>query len=147
MTKRKRPGKTDYDVGYGRPPKENQFKPGKSGNPRGRPKGTRPVGAALHGIFYQKVRVTDGDRARWVPALEVILRRLANDAMRGDRNAIKLSFALLDRYAGSPETTLQLSELLTEDEAILAQYLHTPKKAMSKIPPSPKSKKGSTNES
>jgi hypothetical protein len=31
----------DYQVGYGKPPKHTQFKPGKSGNPQGRPKGTK----------------------------------------------------------------------------------------------------------
>jgi hypothetical protein len=96
----------------------------------------------MHDIFYQKVRVTDGDKARRVPALEVIFRRLANDAMRGDRNAIKLSLVLIERYAGSPEATLQLSELLVEDEAILAQYLPTAKKTAPDTPPSPKRKKG-----
>ena len=30
--------KRAYRVGYGRPPKEYQFKPGQSGNPKGRPK-------------------------------------------------------------------------------------------------------------
>lgn len=29
--------KTD-DVGYGKPPKRTQFKPGQSGNPKGRPR-------------------------------------------------------------------------------------------------------------
>ena len=28
----------DYEVGYKKPPKEHQFKPGISGNPKGRPK-------------------------------------------------------------------------------------------------------------
>ena len=49
MTKTKRSGDTskgqkaggDYAVGYGRPPKATQFKPGRSGNPRGRPKGAK----------------------------------------------------------------------------------------------------------
>ena len=27
-----------YEVGYKRPPREHQFKPGQSGNPKGRPK-------------------------------------------------------------------------------------------------------------
>ena len=31
----------EYDVGYGRPPAHARFKPGKSGNPRGRPTGRK----------------------------------------------------------------------------------------------------------
>ena len=37
----KRTGAGDHEVGYGKPPKGGQFKPGKSGNPSGRPKGAK----------------------------------------------------------------------------------------------------------
>ena len=33
-----KPDSDDYEVGYGKPPKEHQFRPGESGNPRGQPK-------------------------------------------------------------------------------------------------------------
>jgi hypothetical protein len=58
--KRKR---SDYEVGFGRPPKSSQFKPGKSGNPLGRPKGSRPVGAVLQQILGQRIAVTDEARS------------------------------------------------------------------------------------
>jgi Family of unknown function (DUF5681) len=116
----------DYVVGYRSPPKETQFKAGKSGNPRGRPKGSRPVGAVLQDIIRQKVPVTEGGKTRRIPVLEVMLRRLANDAMRSDQRAIKLLLSLVDRYAESPETALQLRQMLAEDEAILSQYLREP---------------------
>lgn len=72
----------DYPVGYGRPPRATQFAPGKSGNPRGRPKGSRTVGAILQDILRQKIAVTENGKTRRLAALEVMLRRLVNDAMR-----------------------------------------------------------------
>src|SRR5450830_246028 len=123
MTNRKRSKPADDIVGYRRPPKATQFKPGESGSPKGRRKGSRPVGAVLQDIIQQKVSVTEGDKTRRIPALEVIIRRLTNDAMRSDPRAIKLLLSLVDRYGDSPETKVTLGEILAEDETILAEYL------------------------
>jgi len=120
--------RTDYEIGFGRPPKANRFKPGKSGNPRGRPKGSRPVGAVLQQILGQRIAVTENGKTRRLPALEVMLRRLANDAMRNDPPALKLILTLVDRYGESGESTLSVDEILSEDHAILAKYLGTPAK-------------------
>jgi hypothetical protein len=92
---------SDYPVGYGRPPNAGQFKPGQSGNPRGRPKGSRSVAATLDEIVGEKVPVTLSGKARRIPADEAMLRRLLNDALRGNPQAIKLLLDLIDRYAGS----------------------------------------------
>lgn len=32
-----------YEVGYGKPPSATRFKPGQSGNPHGRPKGSKNI--------------------------------------------------------------------------------------------------------
>ena len=103
MPDRKSSGTSDYVVGYRRPPKATQFAAGKSGNPKGRPKGSRSVGAVLKDILQQKIAVTENGKTRRIPALEVMLRRLANDAMRNDPNAIRLLLSLIDRYSDSPE--------------------------------------------
>jgi hypothetical protein len=126
MIDRRRSRPADYTVGYRCPPKATQFTAGKSGNPKGRRKGSRPVGAVLQEIIQQRVSVTENGKTRRIPALEVMLRRLANDAMRNDQRAIKLLLSLVDRYAESPETARQFREMLAEDEAILAQYLREP---------------------
>jgi hypothetical protein len=119
----------DYAIGYRRPPEATKFKPGRSGNPKGRPKGIRPIGAVLYDIFHRPAPVTENGAKRRVPILEVILRRLANDAMRGDPKAIQLSFSLLARYAGSAQSSPALHDLLEEDAAILAKYLRGPETA------------------
>jgi hypothetical protein len=126
MPDRKNSQASDYVVGYRRPPKASQFMAGKSGNPKGRPKGSRTVGAVLQDIIRQKIAVTENGKTRRIPALEVMLRRLANDLMRSDPRAIKLLLSLVDRYGDSPEAALRLGDVLAEDWAILAQYLQQP---------------------
>jgi Family of unknown function (DUF5681) len=115
-------GLKDREVGYGRPPKATRFAPGRSGNPRGRPKGSRSVGAILKGIMSQKVTVTEGGRMRRLSRLEVMLLRLANDAARGDPRAMKLALELNDRYGQPTEGGVQSEELSADDREILAAY-------------------------
>jgi hypothetical protein len=134
MSDRKSAKPTDYAVGYRRPPTASQFRPGKSGNPKGRPKGSRPVGAVLRDVIRQTITVTENGKTRRIPVLEVMFRRLAHDAMRSDPKALKLLLSLVDRYAESPETELQLGEVLAEDQAILAQYLPEPAGCMQSRP-------------
>jgi Family of unknown function (DUF5681) len=133
----------DPAVGYGHPPKATQFRKGQSGNPRGRPKGSRPVGAVLQEILGQRIAVTENGKTRRLPALEIMLRRLANDAMRSEPAAVKLMLSLVDRYGQSPEAAIHFDEILAEDKAILANYLKQPANGSWR---SRKSKKGKPNE-
>ena len=123
MTKRSASAPSDYAVGYGRPPKETRFQPGKSGNPTGRRKGSRSVSAVLDDVFRQKIEVTENGNTRRVTALEAMIRRLRNDALRGDAKAIKLSIELMCRRSETHESTIPFDELRAQDREILAQYL------------------------
>jgi hypothetical protein len=122
MVERIRP-KPKFEVGYARPPKATQFKAGKSGNARGRPKGARGIGAILSQLLRQKIVVTENGRKRRVGRVEVIMLRLVNDALLGDPRALKFLFPLIERYLESPEGGQHLEEMLAEDQAILATFL------------------------
>jgi hypothetical protein len=122
MPKRNASAPSDYAVGYGRPPKEMQFRPGESGNPTGRRRGSRSVGAVLNDVFRQKIEVTENGKTRRVTALEAMALRLRNDALRGDARAIKLSVELMRRHAETDESTVQFEELQAQDREILAQF-------------------------
>jgi hypothetical protein len=52
------PSETDT-VGYKRPPSKTRFKPGQSGNPRGRPKRQVDMSSALNKEFNDKIVVTE----------------------------------------------------------------------------------------
>ena len=81
------------------------------------------MGALLTEIMQQKIAVTEDGRTRRLPALLVMLRRLANDGMRGDKKAIQFLLTLVDRYGDAAQAMPQLHELLDEDAAIIARYL------------------------
>src|SRR5688500_2826803 len=81
----------EYKVGPGRPPKEFQFKPGQSGNPKGakrkHPSITRDLKAALERALNRKVRLNQGEREQTVTMAEAGIRQLVAQFARGDRYA------------------------------------------------------------
>lgn len=123
MSKRKAPGSSDYEVGYGRPPKANQFQPGQTGNPRGRPKGSRSVDVILQDISSRKMTIAEQGRTQRIPKLEVMLLQLANHATRGDLRALKLYLEFIDRYCRRAGGSVRSEEITSEDLEILADYL------------------------
>jgi len=125
MAKRRHSTTSNVAVGYGRPPKKTQFKKGKSGNPRGRPRGSRGIGAVLRDVIQQKIPVRENGKVRHLPGLEVMLRQAFNDAMRSGPGAQKFFFSLIARYADLNETEIvpNIDEVLVEDQKILDRYL------------------------
>ena len=81
----------EYKVGPGRPPKEFQFKPGQSGNPKGaRRKAnliTPDLKAHLERALSGKVAVMEGERERFVSKAAAGIERLVNAFAEGDRHA------------------------------------------------------------
>jgi Family of unknown function (DUF5681) len=111
-----------YDVGYRKPPRTNQFRPGKSGNPRGRPKGTKNLGKVLQDALQRRVTIKENGRERKMRAQDVIISGLVNDAARRDPSAVRLIFALIDRYAAGDEREADLV-FDHEDQEIIESYL------------------------
>ena len=48
-----------YKVGYRRPPRRAQFRPGQSGNPRGRPKGSRNFASVMKKVLAKPINIGD----------------------------------------------------------------------------------------
>jgi len=98
------PPPTGYDVGYGKPPAHSRFQKGRSGNPKGRPKGAKarrpaPHAERLRGIIleeaYRTIAVRDGLREVKVPMAQAIVRALAVNAVKGQQRAQRLFTELL----------------------------------------------------
>ena len=75
---------SDYDVGYGKPPKQNQFKSGQSGNGRGRPKGRISTARLLEKHMDAKVMVNIGGKSKKVSRREALVLSAIGDAFKGN---------------------------------------------------------------
>ena len=82
--------KGTYEVGFGKPPRASQFKPGHSGNEAGRPRGAKNFATALEQELKSRVVVTENGRRKRISKREVIAKHLVNKAAGGDLKAIPL---------------------------------------------------------
>lgn len=83
----------DYVVGYGRPPHESRFKPGRSGNPKGRPPGSPAFKALLQRELDERISVKDQGRRRKLSKRGVIVKRLVGEAMAGSTKHMAIVLA------------------------------------------------------
>ena len=78
-----------YAVGYGKPPSTSRFKPGQSGNAKGRPKGRKNLKTLIRQAMTAMITVQEGSSGRHVTKLEgVVLRQLQNALKGNDRSAM-----------------------------------------------------------
>ena len=92
----------DYQVGYGKPPVEARFKPGQSGNPRGRPKGAKNkkktipskneerLKSVILEECYRQIGVRDGETLIKMPVIQAVVRNLALTAAKGNQRSQRM---------------------------------------------------------
>jgi hypothetical protein len=109
------------EVGYGKPPRAHQFKPGQSGNPKGRKKGVKNEATILQELLHQKVALNDRGKKRKITLLEAVLRRFIEDCLKG---STKSAAFLLNRYhmhlTGAEAAP---SDIGDDDKAVLEAFL------------------------
>lgn len=113
----------DY-TGYKRPPVKRRFKPGQSGNPKGRPKGSKNFKTLLSEMLERKITVRVGDKRKRITQAEAILQILFNRAMSADPKALTTivsvmrSLGIGDPNAPEPGTygTIILPAVMTPED-------------------------------
>ncbi|HXC33806.1 MAG TPA: DUF5681 domain-containing protein [Verrucomicrobiae bacterium] len=128
----------DFEVGFGKPPKRTQFRKGASGNPQGRPKGSRNVGTVLAKILQEKTIVNENGKRKGMTKFDAVIRQLVNKALRGDMVASRLLFSL----ASSTEvqsTDLPARQLTEPDFKVLQTILERLEESSKETVDEPKS--------
>ena len=111
----------NYEVGYGKPPRHTRFQSGRSGNPRGRPKGTNNLKTDLMEELGERILVREGEQSRRVSKQRAVVMSLVNRTLKGDTRAggqlISVMMRLLDTGEGAPE----VAEPLHDEELEILQ--------------------------
>ncbi len=110
--KKSKNGSGDYTVGRGKPPVASRFKPGQSGNPGGRKKGSRNYDTILAAVMESEIAVTENGRKRKVSKFE----ELHLCAFREAQHDAKVREDLFDRYERCDNSTTQIQEELPEED-------------------------------
>jgi hypothetical protein len=114
-------GKKSYEVGYRKPPRHTQYRPGQSGYPAGRRKGVRNLKTDVKRTLAMKVKVKENGRTRTKSTQEAALMVLREKALNGNIRALNsfLDFAL--RF--NNDEAGQAQQLPADDQAILDAYV------------------------
>ena len=116
----------DEKVGYAKTPKNSRYKPGQSGNPKGRPKGARGLKQVVRAALEDEVPVTIGGETVKKTKREMVVLRLIQKAVAGDVRAIDSILNLdqkFDIVEESREAFLDPDKLDEEYRKILDAYV------------------------
>jgi hypothetical protein len=118
-------GGLEYSVGYGRPPKANQFKKGQSGNPRGRPRTPKTIAEAFDKRLSTKIIVTENGCRKSVTLREVIAAKAVNKAAEGDHKFVSLVLKAQGEPVAQAEGNTSGEGDSRENEALLRQIVRS----------------------
>lgn len=128
-TPRRRINGLDYQVGYMRPPVASRFKPGQSGNAKGRPKGAQNFSTVLDQELNAKVPVTENGVRKTVRKQSVIAKQLVNKAAAGDIRAATVvigetrQMEMRQAVSGMAANSSGFGELAQEDQRVFSSLL------------------------
>jgi hypothetical protein len=103
---------TTNSVGYKRPPMHSRFKPGQSGNPSGRAKGSQNLKTLFNKILKEQVSLREGSDIKKVTKAEAIMRGLIIGALKGDSRSMGTLFRLAEQTGQFEEAGEQTTQVV-----------------------------------
>jgi hypothetical protein len=116
--------KGTYDVGFRRPPLHSRFKPGQSGNPRGRAKQSQNLRTIVKQVSNEQIQIREGDRPRRMPRMEALVRTTFTRAFKDPKALASLIILLRQCGYGADHDEPAGDMLLGPDyDAIINDFL------------------------
>jgi hypothetical protein len=112
----------NYEVGYGKPPKHGQFKKGQSGNPKGRPKGSKNFKADLEAELKEQIPLKESGTSQKVTKQRALIKMIIASAINGDVRAQGLLFNMFQKLMLPEVAEGSDVELTPTDIAILEDF-------------------------
>ena len=107
-------------TGFGKPPKHTRFKKGQSGNPKGRPKGSKNLATQFLDEVNASIPFTENGRRKVTTKLGAAIKQQVTKAAAGDPRAVE---KVLDRVAAlearANEGGLRSAEFTAADREVI----------------------------
>jgi hypothetical protein len=98
--KRSSPRDGEYSVGYGRPPQHTRFQPGRSGNPKGRPRGSKNFSTVFAEEIVQPITLIENGKRKTMQKGQALVKQIVNKALSNDVKAAAMVFDQIRRSEG-----------------------------------------------
>jgi hypothetical protein len=110
-------------TGFKRPPRASQFKLGQSGNPKGRPKGSRNLKTDLNDLMKKRIEIREDGEARQISRQEAILLSLFGRAARGDVKASTTLINMVMKLNPEVRDGSESTDISKNDQDIIEDFL------------------------
>jgi hypothetical protein len=111
-----------YEVGYAKPPEDTRFRKGASGNPQGRPKGSKNLATLFDKELKERVAINEGGRRKTVTKREAMVKQLVNKAVSCDKRLMEVLLDQIRVNEGRAESSAAGAIVDEADRKVMQQF-------------------------